>query len=161
MHRFRGLWVGFSWAFLGATLAACSSSDEEEPEKVCNALVNDGPEVRYVVQAGTPPTPIGGMVADGTYEMTALNLYGVTSAPTAVVRAVFEIAGTTMQQVGEIDGDEKTYTSTYTTSGTTLRVRDSCPVESLDESEFTATPTDLRYILTSEGRTLEMVLTRR
>ncbi len=162
MQRFRGLSVVLFSAFLASALPACSGGSEDEgTQPVCNELVNDGPEVRYTLSTEEPPIAIGGMIVDGTYELTALNLYGVDTVPDRVARAVFEIEGTTMEQVGEIDGSESRYTSKYSISGTTLRIHDSCPVESLDESEFTATPTDLRYILPSSNGTFEMVLTRR
>lgn len=129
---------------------------------VCNHLVNDGPEVRYLDGPETAPTPMGGTILDGMYELTAITLYGVSQpAPDTIARAVFQFAGTTIQQVGELDGAEQKYTSKFAVSGTVLTIDDTCPKPNRDQPAFTATSTDLRFFIASGGGTLEMVLTKR
>jgi hypothetical protein len=83
---------------------------------------------------------MGGDIVDGTYELVAVTYYGDAAAlPDTEIQTVFEIDGNTMQQVGSIDGEELRYTSTFSTSGTTVTTRDSCPAALTSRFEYTAT----------------------
>jgi hypothetical protein len=65
---------------------------------------------------------------------------------------VLQIEGTTMQQVGAVNGDERSFTSTLTTSGNILTTNDSCPEPASGRHEFTATTAALSiYGLDSTG----------
>jgi hypothetical protein len=87
-----------------------------------------------------PPEPMGGEIADGTYELVEIIYFGDAAAlPSAEIQTVFEIDGNTMQQVGSIDGEEMRYTSTFTTSGSTITTRDTCPAVLTSRFEYTAT----------------------
>lgn len=107
-----------------------------------------------------PPSPMGGSFADGVYELTAMTLYGGTP-PADDLSAVFEIAGTTMQQVGRIGSVEKRYTSTFTTSGTTVSTTDTCPAPDSGSHSFTATATSFAIYDSVATGTLEQRYTRR
>lgn len=66
----------------GGTVDADSGS-------VCNTLVNDGAFREQNLVVGAPPDGTGGTIADGTYELTAVDLYspggaGVAPGPTGV-----------------------------------------------------------------------------
>jgi hypothetical protein len=141
MRQFLGFWV----LTLPLLLPACT-----EPEPVddsCNQLVNDGGEVVYALLAGAAPTPAGGTIALGKYELTALNLYGVNPPMSAEVRReVIEIAGTSVQWVLESDGEEARYASNFTTEGTTVHFDISCPNQYRSTFLFTATPMELRLL---------------
>src|SRR6185503_20251689 len=112
----------FQLALFGL-MPACSDDSPKPKAKACNDLVNDAPEVGYTEVAGAAPTPSGGAIVDGRYVISALNLYALTvPVPDSVARGVFAIEGNEMQQVGELDGEETRYTSTFTTSGTSMSI---------------------------------------
>jgi hypothetical protein len=125
---------------------ACSDDSADPADEGCNDLVNDGPEVRDVVQAGPAPTPSGGTIEDGTYELTALNYFGVNPpVSSGVTREVLVIAGTTAEAVViDIYGGESRFTFNITTSGTTIISDVTCSGESSSTASFTATLTEFR-----------------
>lgn len=122
-------------------LWGCSSEEEGNAEP-CNTLRNNGPKVMAVVAEGDAPTPVpmGGEIADGTYVLIGISYYGEAAAlPSTEIQSVFEISGNKMQQVGSIDDEETRYNSTFSTSGTTVTLRDTCPAPMTSRFEFTAT----------------------
>jgi hypothetical protein len=105
---------------------------------------------------------VGGTIAEGEYVISALRIYSQTRpAPPSVVKAVMSIEGTTMQQVGDRDGEERRYTSTFTVSGTTVSIEDTCPQSNLDTPSFNATPTSLSLFSESQGEVFEIEFTKR
>jgi hypothetical protein len=124
----------------------------------CNDLVDDAPTVVAMTVAETAPSPAGGTIADGTYALTAMNAYsgagGATGDLGIMASAVMTISGMTMQQAGQINGQEKRYTSTFTTSGTTIMTMDTCPAPNTDMHSYTATPNALIVIDSESGYTL-------
>ena len=133
----------------------------------CNALVDDGPVVTPTAVAATAPTPAGGNLVDGTYDLTALTLYtglGVSaSPPSGTFSAVYQIAGNVAQQVGRLNGSEARYTSTFTISGTRFLSADTCPVpkQNSDSVSISATPTGFRVYDSVRGGILEQRYTKR
>src|SRR5262245_20771788 len=99
--------AGAALVALAMLATACSQGSDDEDGEVCNELVNDGPAVSATSVAATAPTPTGGTITDGVYELIALTAYsrpgGSTTAPSGVYSAVFAIMGDTIQQVGVID----------------------------------------------------------
>src|ERR1044071_10217919 len=115
MRSFWGLSLGVLQAAAIAVLSGCSdkSSSSDDQHKVCNNLVNDGPDVHYLAGSFPAPYGTGGTILDGTYELSALTLYSATiPVPTNVVKSVISISGTSMQQIASLDGDEMRYTVT-------------------------------------------------
>jgi hypothetical protein len=147
-------------ALFGAS--ACSSSSSP---MACNSLVDDAATVTATEVAAAAPTPAGGMIADGTYALTALTEYtgpgGATGNLAMSGSVVMAIAGTTMQQAGQLNGQENRYTTTITTSGTMITTMDTCPASASATHLYTATPTALRIYDTNSGLTLEQTYTRR
>jgi hypothetical protein len=129
----------------------------------CNTLVIDGPSVTAAAVSAAAPTPAGGAIEDGTYELTAMTLYTDTSAapPEGTFSAVFEIAGGVMQQASKINGSESRYTTTFTISGISVSMVDTCPRWSSETHSLTATPTDYRIYDTASSGTLEQIYTKR
>jgi hypothetical protein len=133
----------------------------------CNVLIDDGPVVTPTAVAATAPTPAGGTLVDGTYDLTALTLYtgpGVSaSPPSGTFSAVYQITGNIAQQVGRLNGSEARYTSTFTISGTTFLSADTCPMpkQNSDSVSITATPTGFRVYDSVTGGILEQSYTKR
>jgi len=151
--------------FLGAGLlvglAGCSSDGDAPAAGACNTLANDGPLVMAMASTAVAPTPAGGTVTDGTYQLTAATLYSAAALPPSTAHGIFQITGNTMQQVGDVNGTESRYTSTYTTSGSTVSTTDTCPAPKSATHGFTATSTTLRiYDDTPLGK-LEQTYTKR
>jgi len=158
---------GFLAVALVALAPACSDDSAERPsgdeQEVCNELVIDGPQVTYEVVTGTAPTPAGGTVTDGTYELTALHLYDWTMpTPTAVLIGTIVFEGNTMQQALSRDFVETRYTSTFTTSGTLFTMTDTCPAAAVDQANFSATANDFTFYKDDDdGATSEVVFSKR
>jgi hypothetical protein len=153
---------GFLAVALVAFGPACSDDSANRPNVVCNELVNDGPDVTYEVVTGTVPTPTGGTVTDGTYELTALHLYDWTMpTPTAVLSGTIVFEGNTMQQALSRDFVETRYTSTYTISGTMFTMTDTCPAAAVDQASFSATANDFTFYKDNDGATIEVVFSKR
>ncbi|MGH7435723.1 MAG: hypothetical protein ACRENE_08610, partial [Polyangiaceae bacterium] len=125
----------------------------------------DGPMVKATEVAAAAPTPGGGTIADGTYQLTALTAYlGVGGPAVALMLTASEvqtISGTTIQEAGIIDGQESRYTTKFTTSGTSLTTHDTCPLESSATHGYTASAMELRIYDAMGGFTLEQVYTLR
>lgn len=152
--------------FIGALAAGpfgCSSdSSGSQSIGACNTLVDDAPTISLMLAAGSAPTPAGGTVVDGTYVFTAATLYTtVSSVPPTSFSAVLQIAGTTMQQVGTINGAEQRYTSTIDVNGTSVTTSDTCPMPNVATHQFTATATELRIYDASALGTVEQMYMKR
>jgi hypothetical protein len=147
----------------GSAECGCSSSSPDTAVATCNALVDDGPPVTATAVSAVAPTPAGGAIGDGTYELTAMTLYTGTAAapPEGILSAVFEITGGVMQQVIKINGSEGRYTTTFTISGISISMVDSCPKWRSETHSLTATPTDYRIYDTARSGTLEQIFTKR
>jgi hypothetical protein len=149
-------------AVLSLASYACSSDSPPAGAPACNTLLNDGPTVTLRGSSAMAPVPAGGTVVDGVYELTAATLYGVVDVPLRTISAVFAISGTTMQQVGTIDGEEKRYTSTFGTKGTLITTIDSCPSGTTPSvHSFTATATELRVYDATVSESFEQTYTKR
>jgi hypothetical protein len=148
-------------AFL--SLCACSSSSAQGTP--CNTLVDDGPKVPATEIAAAAPTPAGGAIADGTYQLTAVTAYsgpgGSTLGVALTASEVQTISGMTIQEDGILNGQESRYTTTFTTSGTTLSTSDTCPSPSTASHGYTATATELRIYDAKMGLTIEQVYSLR
>ena len=145
------------------SFAGCSS-DNSGAQAACNSLVNSAPSVSGTMVAAAPPVPVGGAIIDGSYVLSALTSYtgpgGSTGSLTDGISTLLVISGTTMQQVGSINGQELRYTTTISTSGTTISTVDTCPAPSTSQHGYTASATELRIYNTSSSQTLEQTYTK-
>ena len=161
------------WVVLGSlSLCACGGSQSSPdlaagadlaatiPDQgggTCNALsLGAVPAVVVETSNATAPTAQGGTIVDGTYYLTSSTIYFSTlDAGTAgMLRDVISVHG------GAIDQSTDTGTqssATYTTSGTTLDVMDTCPDVKTHQFAYTATPTSLTLIQTSKGASIVAV----
>jgi hypothetical protein len=158
------------WTILVGALSlcafGCSSSSSGTPNgPVCNNLVADGPTVPYTVVAAAAPTPAGGTITDGTYELTSLTVYtGVNGSTTPIASTacmVMTVAGSTVQTVDVVNGQEHRYTSTLSVSGTMFTMNDTCPARDTSSIQLTATATEIRLYGTQSGFTMELRFTKR
>ena len=149
--------------FAGAWAAAVAGCSSDSSAPACNTLTDDGPTITLMAVVGQAPTPAGGTVVDGTYVLAATTLYtaATTMIPPTTSSAVIQIAGSTMQQVGLINGQEKRYTSTFTVTGTTVATTDTCPAPSMGSHQYTATTTELRIYDSATIGTLEQKYAKR
>lgn len=143
---------------------SCGSGSGDHTNE-CNTLVDDAPVVTPTAIADSPAAPAGGTIADGTYVLSVLTLHtgpgGSTQTTGGQASAVFQIQGMTMQQVGTAGGEEKRYTSTFVTSGSTVTMTDSCPMPKTESHSFTATATEFHIFDMLPTGTAEQVYSRR
>ncbi len=103
----------------------------------CNTLPNDAPESTIETVQGNAPPATGGTIADGTYFQTKFVIYDPTSNASPPepggLKSTLRITGKTMDLVLDLgDGENKTFTESFTTTGTTLDRILSCPTTGKD-----------------------------
>lgn len=94
----------------------------------CNGL-DPGPAVDEVDVAGTIPDPTGGTIAEGDYVLTASEEYDDdASQPTGnVFRGALRVTGSSLELVIVENEAEVRQSGEWSTAGTTLEVRLTCP----------------------------------
>ncbi len=110
----------------------------------CNSLVNTDPAVTTNQVASDPPAMTGGVIADGTYELTDATIYTGPSGPVGPggpAQTTLQIMGTTVQMAES--GQPPTRTVTLVTSGTTFTATTTCPESAVSQGSYTATATTL------------------
>jgi hypothetical protein len=110
----------------------------------CNSLVNTDPAVTTNQVASDPPAMTGGVIADGTYELTDATIYTGPSGPVGPggpAQTTLQITGTTVQMAES--GQPPTRTVTLVTSGTTFTATTTCPESAVSQGSYTATATTL------------------
>jgi hypothetical protein len=110
----------------------------------CNSLVNTEPAVTTNQVASDPPAMTGGVIADGTYELTDATIYTGPSGPVGPggpAQMTLQISGTTIQMAET--GQPPTRTVTLVTSGTTFTATITCPDSEVSQGSYTATATTL------------------
>jgi hypothetical protein len=133
---------------------------------VCNQLAEDAPTYGLTADPGAAPTPLGGIVVDGTYVLNRQTIYGMTLPATEMGRVKVEITGSTWQQAEailpyDVNPDRHT-TSTFSVQGTSLTMTRTCPSAGQPEiSAYTADASSLTLFVVDHGMTAESVFTRR
>jgi hypothetical protein len=121
----------------------------------CNSIAQAGPGIDPVFSSGTPPTPEGGTLVDGTYALTALTFYGADATTCEqpaedyvslglTIAETYVLSGSSVESVLNEFGTIERASSTFVVSADALTVQQTCtssgsPSESL--FEFTATGT--------------------
>ena len=130
----------------GGTAGGSSSASGAGGGGACNTVAITAPVVTDSSGAGTKPTPAGGTIADGTYQVTAHTYYAPGSAKGNTYKVMLVVAGGTAQ-IAQIrnGGAEERFSLTVSTTGTTFSAISSCPVmgTALDFDAYTATATEL------------------
>jgi hypothetical protein len=122
-----------------------SSEDGGAP---CNTIPNDAPVIDVTQIAADPPTPQGGVIVDGTYWCTALDLYTGSTGPTGntgTMQSTALIQGETVQLVS--NGEPTRRTIVLVTSDAGFTSMDTCPETQMAQGGYTATPTTLTIFL--------------
>lgn len=111
----------------------------------CNDLPNEGVVVDQNGIVGDAPTGSGGIIQDGTYELTAANVYvglGGTPGPTGQqVQGALRITGTQFVRAhrqgptGQALQEQRT-SGTLAPNGTTLTFTTSCPIAAQDQTTY-------------------------
>jgi hypothetical protein len=135
----------------------------------CNAdLVLTGQIVDRIGVTGEPPVATGGVIMDGTYDLTALSVYvGISGVggPTGITaRSTINITAPRIDQVLELGGAGKTPTqmrrsSTYGVSGAQFATTEICPTGQALSRQFTVTGSTL--VLTDLLTKEEFTFTKR
>lgn len=109
---------------------------------------------------GSPPTPMGGSIADGRWVMSAYEYYGGTNTFQNPMHATYDIRGNTVQYVYQAETEPvQTMTFTLSISGTQVMKTRSCPSPAMQTNGFTATPTEIVFIQTGPTQTTVWHLT--
>src|SRR5690606_34793114 len=92
----------------------------------------------------TYPTPAGGTIADGTYDLVRFEVYSPATADDHVRARRMVVSGDTIVSIMADDGGEaEIIGGTFTTSGTDLQISLECPAEAAVTLPYTATATEL------------------
>jgi hypothetical protein len=95
----------------------------------CNSLANSGPLVTSKSVMGSSPPATGGTISAGLYRLTDVTYYnnGGSDLPSISVRLGLQFSSGTIQSVAENMGMVERGTSTYSTSGSTMNMTETCP----------------------------------
>jgi hypothetical protein len=127
----------------------------------CNALVSDAPSVMSTNSPGKVPAATGGTLSDGTYVLSSMTVYTAMPFPGIMVSSMMQVSGNTIQQVANMNGEEKRFTTSFTIAGASIAMMDTCPTRKSGNYTFSATPTELRMYLTSPLGKIEQTYTKR
>lgn len=128
----------------------------------CNAMdPASAPSVaiQYIPQAAPSASAAGGAILDGTYRLTALNVYtGVGGAPRPAMtaRQTFVFAGGALDYAGLVGGGSEKRHGQWAAAGADLVIIATCPTIALMTFRYTASGTTL----TLHDGTDELVLVR-
>jgi len=146
-------------------MAGCSGGETSTSAKACHDLAHDGSSLTVALASNPPPDPAGGTLTDGTYVLTAARLFKVPNHVDIVrqLGGTLEVKGAVIQRAISTDGTLVRGSFTYTISGTTLTLVDTCGSSGSETYEFIATPTQIELLLAEPGTpyTLNQVFTKR
>lgn len=112
---------------------------------MCNSLPLDGPRVVAVAKTGSLPTPMGGIIEDGRWVMSAYEQYDATML--SPMSATYDIRGGVVQYAyQEASQPVTTMTFTLSVAGTQVTKTRTCPAPATQVDGFTATPTEIVFI---------------
>jgi hypothetical protein len=114
----------------------------------CNTLTLSGNAIVPTAGSGTPPTPGGGPIADGTYRLTSIDTYNLADVGGIPDRETISIAGTHAQAVSESGQSISRLNYTISAGGNQLQLGFTCPADLIGASTvkfYTATPTTLLF----------------
>lgn len=133
----------------------------------CNEVPALGPYVDRADFEGPGPLPEGGEIVDGTYQLTAYNLYYLPASAPRIpysVAITIVITGNVLQRVQLTEnGGEARTTTTFTTDGVQFNETQTCmsgSVLSGFAGTYTATPTTLEAYAFVGGLLHEKIFTK-
>jgi hypothetical protein len=137
----------------------------------CNDLEQKGQDVDLVGSSAAPPTPAGGVIADGVYVLTSSILHTKDNADgkklVAMGKITISVSGSVAQLVRTTaDGHERRTTVNRVTSGATTTSRTTCgPARRSADSDvttssYTATPRSFQFISPGPAGTVVATYTK-
>ena len=146
-------------------LAACSSESAPGATGPCNDLAHDGSTHSVALASNPAPAPVGGVISEGSYVLTAARLFNVP-LDVDIARSLgasLEVRGDVIEQVAQVDGTLQRSTFKYTVANTMLTLVDTCAASSSKTHGFNASPTQLEFLTQDPGTayTLHQIFTKR
>jgi hypothetical protein len=129
----------------------------------CTTIGHTGPNAPEVAGVGTFPTPAGGTITDGTYDLKEFRIYPPGSVDAYIRHETLKFAGNKVESAGvsSSDNKEKTASGTFTTANSTITFMITCPGTTSLPIPYTATATELWLFDTSPGNMEVHVYTKR
>jgi hypothetical protein len=124
-------------------------------ESSCGEVGNVGSSVRETQRSGEAPAPRGGTIAEGTYVLTARNVYPPAKADGAEHSATLHLAGDQFELVRSGGVHE---TGSFSATTIVLKLSATCPATAATSRPYTAVGTALSLFDVGENR--EEVFTR-
>jgi hypothetical protein len=127
----------------------------------CNTLdFGNAPIVTPMAKEAGAPTFSGGTIPDGTYQLTAVDVYGSILPPEG--REVDVVSGSILQSVsaGKMITDSVQETFTISTVGSKLTFTRTCPTAETTTSSYTATATGYIRGITVAGSLVVSTFTK-
>lgn len=150
MHRIHALWLAPLCALLGCVELPIPIGDtgaELEPDTELEQCGPDDPSgtVAPETQASDAyPTPEGGTILDGVYDLVRFEIYSPASADDHQRQRRFVVSGDTIVAVNTDPGAApEILGGTFTTDGTELKFAISCPESGEFSMPYTATQHEL------------------
>ena len=120
-----------------------------ESGQPCGTVPNGATPVSETQRTGPMPAPMGGTLADGTYHLTAWNVYSPATADADLHSATLRIASGVFEVV--VDGTAR-QSGSVSTAGVILTLVPSCPTATPIMKPFSANATTLSLSTVSENR---------
>ncbi|HXJ20525.1 MAG TPA: hypothetical protein VMT03_09855 [Polyangia bacterium] len=119
----------------------------------CTALTPSGSPVSEAAGTGTTPTPVGGTIATGTYQLTGWQVYSPATPDTTRSRKLAIRFGSTSFEVAGTDSNASpvNYTGAYTAAGTMLTTNWTCGPTGSVQQGYTASSTVLQIFNPRSG----------
>lgn len=142
--------------------------DSGDSGAACNTLPNEGNFVDQNRIVGEPQTGIGGAIVDGTYELTAADVYvgagGVPGPSGVTYKGALRITTGTLERVTTLQASqgatpvETRSIGDYVAAGTTFTVTQSCPAAFQDQYTYSVQNNTLNItsLITKESFTFTL-----
>ena len=120
-----------------------------ESGQPCGTVPNGATPVSEIQRTGSMPAPMGGTLADGTYHLTAWNVYSPATADADLHSATLRITAGMFEVI--VDGTAR-QSGSVSTAGVILTFAPSCPTGTPIMKPYTANATILSLSTVSENR---------
>jgi hypothetical protein len=139
--------------------AAMDAMDSSSADAGCSALDLTGiPLVNPMMHDAQAPMPMGGMLLDGKYKMTAIDVYGTMMVPSG--QEVDMFSNGKFEDVSLANSEAQTESGTFSTMTTNLNINVTCPQSDTATFGYTATTTSYQRFQTIQSTTLISTFTK-
>jgi hypothetical protein len=128
--------------------AAPVDAATEAVDAGCNELAQLATSIATVCDAGTPPMPSGGIIAEGTYVLVESRVFG-TCTPSVLAETLLISGGTVQSLATGGDGQLVRKSLGYALTGTTMAQIETCPTDLMNQASFSATANTLTIFLSN------------